>query len=183
MASDSKDKGLIAAYKDSADTRMTVKKLLALSFVPVKDVQFAFEILSEDVPEYMKSLYAYWEDNYIGRRLQNIEPRFPIPLWNMFDRINSNLPKSNNSLEAWHKAFQNSIDCHHPSFSKLLEHLKLEQSRIENFVTRYRAGFRLGEASNSSHWSRHNRLKIITKDYTFRQVLEYLEAVAYNLSL
>lgn len=64
------EKGLIAAYKDSEDVRMKVKMLLALSFVPVRDVQLAFEILSENVPDNMKPLCAYWEDNYIGRRLQ-----------------------------------------------------------------------------------------------------------------
>jgi hypothetical protein len=52
------------------------------------------------------------------------------------------LSKTNNSVEAWHNSFQKSLDCHHPCVSKLLMHLKKEQSFTETFITRHRAGIR-----------------------------------------
>jgi hypothetical protein len=45
--------------------------LLALSYVPVKDVQFAFEIITENFPDELKPLIDYWENYYVGRRISN----------------------------------------------------------------------------------------------------------------
>lgn len=118
--------------------------LLALSYVPERDVQFAFEILSEIFPEQLRSILEYWEATYVGRRIINISPRFPINMWVMFDRVRGQLPRTNNSLEAWHNSFQRTLDCHHPSIFKLIDRLKKEQ----HTVTRYRAGFR---ATTDSH--------------------------------
>ena len=54
--------------------------LLALSFVPKRDVQFALEIIQDDFPSELNDLVIYWEDNYVGKRLQQIEPTFPIKI-------------------------------------------------------------------------------------------------------
>jgi hypothetical protein len=35
-----------------------------------------------------------------------------ISMWNTFDRLSSDIPSINNSLEAWHNAFQKTVDCH-----------------------------------------------------------------------
>jgi hypothetical protein len=71
--------------------------LLALSYVPVKDVQFAFEIITENFLDELKPLIDYWENYYVGRRIFNVRSRFEINIWNMYDRIQSDLPKTNNS--------------------------------------------------------------------------------------
>ena len=31
-----------------------------------------------------------------------IRPRFLKELWNVFDRLNENLPRTNNDVESWH---------------------------------------------------------------------------------
>jgi len=69
------------------------------------------------------SVYDYWEDNYIGRlrRRRRAAPTFPIALWNMRSRVTDGLPRTNNSVEGWHHAFQSSFACHHPNIYKLIE--------------------------------------------------------------
>ena len=32
-------------------------------------------------------------------------PRFSIPMWNCFSRVDLNLPRTNNDIEGWHHAF------------------------------------------------------------------------------
>lgn len=174
---------LTELYRDSADIRVRCKMLLALSYVPERDVQFAFEILSEHFPEQLRPILQYWEATYVGRRILNIPPRFPINMWVMFDRLRSHLPRTNNSLEAWHNSFQRTLDCHHPSIFKLIDRLKKEQQHMMHTVTRYRAGFRASTDSHSRYALRTRRLLILTGDYSFRNVLQYLEAVALNLTL
>jgi hypothetical protein len=159
---------LVECYRENEDTRKKCKMLLALSYVPVKDVQFAFEIITENFPDELKPLIDYWENYYVGRRILNVRPRFEINIWNMYDRIRSDLPKTNNSVEAWHNSFQKSLDCHHPCVSKLLMHLKKEQSFTETFITRYRAGIREPKKPNCKYVQLRSRLKVLAENYAFR---------------
>ncbi len=51
----------------------------------------------------------YYEDNYIGHRIRNNRgrpPRFSISMWNIYARLDQQLPRTNNSSESWHKAIQ-----------------------------------------------------------------------------
>lgn len=174
---------LTELYRSQEDVRLKLKMLLALSFVPENDVQFALEIITEDFPEQLQPITEYWECNYVGRRLHNIAPRFPIETWNMFNRVSSSLPKSNNSLEAWHNSFQRALDCQHPSIFRLLDRLNKEQCYVETQVARYRAGFRAPEGANSRYVQQRRRLQVLIRGYSFRLVKEYLQNVAMNLAL
>ncbi|KAK6970262.1 hypothetical protein BgiMline_025902 [Biomphalaria glabrata] len=53
-----------------------------------------------------------------------------------------NLPRTNNSVDALHHAFQLSIDGHHPNVYKLISHFIREQENTENKILRYNAGER-----------------------------------------
>ena len=108
--------------RDDENVHMYVKMLLALSFVPVEDVSDAFDELMESSPLELTPINDYWEENYVGRQRRNCRgnPRFPINLWNMRDRVNDSLPRTNNLVEAWHRSFQQTVDCHHPSVYKLV---------------------------------------------------------------
>ena len=72
----------------------------------------------------------YFEDTYIGRILSNSTrriPQFPIRIWNQYTRVNLDTARTNNCVEGWHNGFQSGISCAHPSFTKLLHLLQLEQ--------------------------------------------------------
>lgn len=61
--------------------------LLALAFVPERDVQFALEIIDENFPHELLPLVEYWEKTYVGKRMHNLRSRYDINIWNMFDRM------------------------------------------------------------------------------------------------
>ena len=157
--------------------------LLGLSYVPERDLQFALEVVSDHFPAEMKSLIEYWESMYVGRRIHQLRPRFEINTWNMFDRLATDLPKTNNSVEAWHNAFAKTIQCHHPHLARSLVHLKKEQNASELYITRYRSGFWKEEHNNSKYVQLRNRLRILTAEYSFANVEQYLRGVARNLSM
>src|SRR5277367_6272891 len=56
----------------------------------------------------IEQLRDYFEDTYIGRvvgrRRRRQQPLFPPPVWNVNDRIQEHLPRTNNCIEAWHRA-------------------------------------------------------------------------------
>ena len=101
----------------------------------------------------MAPLENYWEDTYIGRQRRNrrANPRFSLQLWNVRDRVIENLPRTNNSVEAWHRSFQQTIDGEHPSVYKLVEQFRREQDHYELKIEKFRAGIRHPEASKSKY--------------------------------
>jgi hypothetical protein len=48
--------GLTQLYKDNEEIRLLCKMLLGLSYVPERDVQFAMEIISQEVPAQLKPI-------------------------------------------------------------------------------------------------------------------------------
>lgn len=179
------DSNLAESYRDDENVRLHVKMLLALSFVPAGDVPTAFEELVENSPPQMTPINDYWEDNYVGRQRRNrrANPRFSLELWNMRDRVNDNLPRTNNSVEAWHRAFQQTVDCHHPSIYNLIAHFRKEQDHVEIKVERYAAGFRHPVASKSKYIRLNQRLRDLIPTYGNLPLLDYLRGIAHNVSI
>ena len=159
--------------------------LLTLSFVPVADVAEAFDELVEGSPQLLSPVNDYWEDNYVGRRRRGRRgnPRFPINLWNMRDRLNDSLPRTNNSVEAWHHAFQKTVDCHDPSVYELVDHFRKEQDHVEILVERFQAGFRQPETSKTKYMRLNRRLQALVPSYGNIPLLEYLKGIAHNISI
>lgn len=172
-------------YKNDENFRMHVKMILALSFVPIVDVGTVFDELALNCPPAMGDLIAYWEDNYIGRMRLNVRvsPRFPIPSWNVYSRVTDGLPRTNNSVEGWHRAFQQCVDCHHPSVYKIVKHFQNEQDHVEIQMQRFRDGIHNTVGSRPRYIQLNRRLNAILPMYGIIPNMDYLRRIAHNLSM
>ena len=75
--------------------------------------------------------------NYIGRLLRHDRRREPpqvIALWNMHDRAIDDLPKTNNSVEGWHRKMSSAVNAHHPNIWKFFDVIRKEQC-LNNAIT------------------------------------------------
>ena len=95
-------------FKDAF--RMTFKKVQALAYLPPKDVLKGFNIIEKESPKAFQPVLTWLENNYIGKlkknsRTERVEPRFPIKIWNLHERVKKGLPTTNNGVEVWHNAF------------------------------------------------------------------------------
>ena len=124
--------GLVTHYWENEAIRMFMKMLLALSFIPTEDIPGSFDELNDNHSDELEPIYNYWEDTYIERLRCNRRsaPTFAVEFWNMRSRVADGLPRTNNSVEGWHHAFQSAVSCHHPSFYRLLPHLQKEQDNL-----------------------------------------------------
>ena len=93
--------GLKQRYPEDSHFALTLRMIPALAFVPTNDVTGAFEQLSEILHPEMRPVADYFEDTYVGspRRRGRRQPTFAIGMWNMFQRYEDELPKTNNSVE------------------------------------------------------------------------------------
>ena len=53
----------------------------------------------------------------VGRK----KPQSDYKLWNIYNRDIGNLPRSNNSVEGWYRAFATRVSISHPTVIKLVE--------------------------------------------------------------
>jgi len=99
--------GLQQRYAEDLEFALEIRKLTALAFVPEADVIERFELLeqSDSFPQEADAVLDYFEDYYIGRRRhgQRRTPMFPIPLWNVHESTLEGLPRTNNTIEGWHR--------------------------------------------------------------------------------
>ena len=160
--------------------------MLSLAFVPETDVIKAFEELQDSFENYpdLLPIVTYFEDNYIGReyRRRRLSPRFAISLWNMNQRVQYKLPRTNNAVEGWHRAFQTSVGASHPSIYNLIEKLQIEQSNTEIILSKILGGEIFPLFSSINYKKVNDRIENIISDYEFRPIIEFLKGVGFNLS-
>ena len=105
--------GMQEKYKTDPDFALQIRHLAALAYVPEADVMTSFENLLDsqyytENEGFLQPLIDYFEDTWIGRmdrRNRRRQPLFPISLWNCHEAAKSGLPRTNNSVEGWHRGF------------------------------------------------------------------------------
>jgi hypothetical protein len=178
--------GLVTAYKDNENIRTRTKFLVALAFLPVDKVAEKFALIRDDAPVELDAIYDYWEDAYIGRmrrRGRRAQPLFPVSVWNVRDRLEHGLPRTNNSLEGWHRAFAVSVGASHPTIFRLVEILRIEQGSTETKLARQHAGDRQPPASKAKYVKLDRRLRELVTNYDEEHYEDFLRGVSYNVSL
>jgi hypothetical protein len=179
--------GLQQQYSNDAELSLRIRMLPALSFVPPGDVENAFEALAaaDFFPQEATSVLDYFEDTYIGRP-QRRGPRrgalFKIPEWNSYDRVHQGVPRTNNALEGWHRAFQANVGAHHPSIWKFIVVLQREESAQRASVEQAAAG-REPTKKKRKYIETNERLQRVVGDYSNRSYIDYLRGIAYNIQL
>ncbi|CAF3411286.1 unnamed protein product [Rotaria sp. Silwood1] len=134
--------GLQQLFVENNDVRHLLKKFGCLALIPEQFVIAEFEKLQTDSPDSINDFIDYYEDNYIGRPIRNNRrrtPRFSISMWNIYARLDQQLPRTNNSSEGWHRAIQYSVRSH-PSIYESIKDLKTEQHATLIMAEQLRSG-------------------------------------------
>jgi hypothetical protein len=131
-------------YSQDDEFRMSYKYMQALAFLPEDDVIDSFILVQQKSGEKFKPILDYLEDYYIGKLVTNSrsvrkEPMFPIPCWNLYNRILTDKARSTNSVEAWHCTITPDSKKKLTLF-EVIELFKREQSNSENWITKLETG-------------------------------------------
>ena len=162
-----------------------------MAFVPIADVTASFEDLMdsnfyETNSDILRDLANYFEDTWIGRpgrrgRGRNA-PIFPHSLWNCYDASLDDLPRTNNSVEGWHRGFSQLLSANHPTIWKFIDGIKKEQSLNEMKLEQYVGGVQ-PPPRKRVYKDTADRIKNIVAEYGLRPLNDYLRGIAHNFSL
>ncbi|CAF3408991.1 unnamed protein product [Rotaria socialis] len=180
-------KGLSAKYQEDENFRLNVKMLIGLAFLPLSDVITGFDLVAGEFnDDDADDLLDYFERTWIGepkrRGVGRKKPQFDIPLWNVYDRVMANLPRSNNSVEGWHNAFANRVTVAHPTMQKLAEKIRCEQSKFEVDIAHLLQGHQ-PKSKKACHRKLDERIARLVRDYDPLRISQYLKSIAVNVSL
>ncbi|CAG0905533.1 unnamed protein product, partial [Darwinula stevensoni] len=137
------DSCLKPRYENDPEFRLQMKSLPALSFVPPAKVEDAFNDLVATMPNTALPVLSYFEDNYIRRVMRGshqIPPLFEPGLWNNYNRVLQDLPRTTNAVEGFHSSFLKNCDGLHLNFFTYLRRLQQENNKHEVSIIQRIAG-------------------------------------------
>ncbi|KAK0415920.1 hypothetical protein QR680_012192 [Steinernema hermaphroditum] len=131
-------------YASDVAYNVHLRKFSALAFceehdVPVRYAQLASQLLDKfGTFTAHEDFLEYFENTWVGWTRRN--PRFEVSMWNCKAVTELELPRTNNSVESWHNAFQGVMGMQHPDVYKLLDRLLDEQVRVKAICAKLAAG-------------------------------------------
>lgn len=117
--------GLKLEYESNIDSRLALKSLTALAFVPTNDVKRVFHTLATSFPneERYENVLNYFMLTYIEGAAGR-DPLFPITIWNQYLEGLEQLPRTTNCCEGFHNALNSLFHHSHPNIWEFLDRLK-----------------------------------------------------------
>ena len=121
-----------------------------------------------------EGLVLYFERTYVGRVLPGgtfQQLIFPIEMWHCHFEVLAGFPRTTNSVEAWHRSFNATVGCYHPTICKLIQALKLEQGIVELKQIKYLAGERPTKRKNCQY--HEETIWNLERDYFNRSMMDF----------
>lgn len=178
--------GFAGRYNNEPDFAMHIRMLVALAYVPNSDKVAAYEELTrlETFPE-VDPLLTYFEDTFLGRparRRRRNAALFPSHIWDCYEAVRLEHPRTNNAVEGWHNAFALSVQIAHPTVPRLVVKLQREQNINRLNVERLIAG-EDPPLRKKKYRDLDRRLRTVVLDYSNRSCIEYLRGCSHSITL
>ena len=128
----------------------------------------------------------YFQRTYVGvpgrggRHRGLIPLMFTITLWNMHDRVQANLPRTNNNLEGWHNGFGGRFEVTRTGIWKFIDIIKQDNAVHHTNIAQFQAGG-LPLKQRKNYRELNDRLRRLVNACPNRQRIEYLR-ISHNLA-
>ena len=126
-------------------TRIWIRRLMSLAFVPAENVISAFHSVLADIPEdldidaFLNYFQATWVEGISSAR-RNGRARYPPETWNVRARTMLMMSRTNNHLEAFHNAFKQKVGHSNPTIWGFIAGMRLQQSASDNIMAAIAVG-------------------------------------------
>lgn len=187
-------------YATDENFSSMIRHIPALAFLPVTEIPAAFDILKnnlnnmnnipEESEEGLDNLIKWFERNYVLGRERHAtrsgtvirsRPLFPPTLWSVVDNIEYALPRTQNSVEAWHRRWISILGNVHIGTFKMINEIQKEQKRVELDIESILRGAPRSQQKKNNR-NREDRIQTIYNNHSNTPLMEYLRAIAHNIS-
>ena len=113
---------------------------------------------------------------------RRVKPKFDIADWNVFNRVLSGEPRTNNALEAWNGSFNKFVSTKHPALPNLITRFKDEQKNAEINVERLMSGDIIRK-QKPKYSIANDKLVQNAKNYNRDHIQKYLKLCTFNVHI
>ena len=164
--------------------RLAFKKVQALAYIPIEGVIDGFLLIQKESPKSFNPILKWLENNYIGKlegcsTTARKEPRFPIKVWNVYERVKKDLPRTNNLVESWYSVI-NADTRKNLTVNKTVELCRKEQGNMEAEFQKCISGDKQPKPPNSRR-TREENIKRIVMNYKRAHLADNLLGLANNM--
>lgn len=184
--------GHASLYNTSQVFLLAVKSLVALAFLKEDKVQATFTSLRPTFPSQGKDLIKYFSDWYVHDRQRHFHTRtattmrfstlFPIPFWNVYDLNELCLPRTQNTVEAWHRQLKCLLGGRGTNLQYLLHTLVREQHRVDEFRIRMSSSC-IPSPKKRKLINRHQRFETVLQSREEYTAMEFVRTIARFLKM
>lgn len=167
--------GLASRYNKKLHFSKFVKKLCALAFLPIERIPEAFENLKSKKVKDTTQLLNFFEKNYI------LSIKSPPEFWSVYERCIMSLPRTTNSVEAWHRRMQSILGKTHLGLSRMVLELKKEYNSTFQKILDVEKGKQISR--KSKYVKMDQEILNVINDIGNRTLDEFLSGISYKISL
>ncbi|XP_055849720.1 uncharacterized protein LOC129914472 [Episyrphus balteatus] len=174
------DLGLAAKYGREEAFASEVRMIKALSFVPPSEVEQYYTALYGSIThQEARNLAQWFKLNYIGS--ERTKPRYKPEFWTTgASASNLHFPRTQNSVEAWHRRLKVVVGQRHAGVYKLVSDLAKETIVSKMTVDKLRTG---KEPPKSRTVKKYEQLQRVYERRTGMDKVLFLRSIGNNLNL
>jgi MULE transposase domain/FLYWCH zinc finger domain len=184
--------GLVTRYGTDENFSLLIRHIPALAFLPPNEIPEAFNELKVNMPREANEIMEWFENYYVHgkvrrrlRRSGNVvreSPLFPPSLWSVVDNIEYTFPRTQNSVEAWHRRWEVLVGNTHVGVFKIIKEIQKEQNQVELNIESILRGMPRPLQKKKDR-ERENRIQTVYNDRHNRSNMDFLRSIAHNISL
>ena len=182
--------GLSIRYGTDENFSLLIRQIPALAFLSPDDIPAAFDELKSHMPVEANEIVRWFEDNYVHGRIRRLlrdgtevraQPLFSPDFWSVVDNIDYAFPRTQNSVEAWHRRWGALVGLVHLGVFKIIKEMQKEQHRVQLDI-----GSILRGAPRPSPRRQtiihETRIQTVFNDRDNRSLMDFLRGIAHNIS-
>lgn len=186
-----KKHGLTKRYHEDSEFRTAVRMLVALAFLPVAEVTPYFLHLRRTIGD--NPLVDYFDHTYVRGKLLRINrgvevrapPRFPIENWNVHDRLENEIDRTNNVIESFNKQLKICSARSHLGLHELVQLLMNMNSKMLHSIRDHLARGATMPKKLRKDRERENALHNLVRLFDNEEIdgLDFLYGIQRNISM
>lgn len=171
--------GLSKLYNENKEVRNAIKRTVALSFLPLHAINYAWKSIRLKAPQNIPALSLFFD--YTSKTWLDNSAIFPKNIWNHYQNFNV---RTTNHLEGWHNALNREFGKAHPNIYEFINGIKNQQANFEASIILMDNGNK-GPRRKNKYVRINNQIETFTKRYNNGEMptLEFLDSVGWLLHL
>ncbi|XP_050065493.1 uncharacterized protein LOC126554455 [Aphis gossypii] len=175
---------LLSKYNNEANFCVATKTIIALTFIPLCDLDMAADELADELPDELLPLFEWFEEFYIGkknRRIGRRKPRYSPVMWNLHQRISYDTDRTNNHAEAANRRLNIQMGTHSTIWTFIANLKKIQAGRdtyYANLVSGNSPPRKLKKFQDTD-----KIIKRLVNNYDGQNKMIFLRGIANNIAL